>query len=169
MVKIISYCCLALICIALLPTQAFAQYEVKDSFYFMKDDNKFSAEEKDEEAEYVYMLCARNPMKSVYFDCSCIAGAYRQERDKGPLVPQDQLLNSLFTDNQRGCANTAVIAGTTYQFCSDYTKSFRPRNRHNKEFCECVSNTTANNFAKKPYLKTSYIEKIRAEAMSSCK
>ena len=39
---------------------AHAQYEVKDSFYFMKDDNEFSDEEKDEEAQYVYQLCEGN-------------------------------------------------------------------------------------------------------------
>ena len=93
---------------------AHAVYQVKDAFYFMKDDNEFSSEEMDEEARYVHGTCSDNSIRSVYFDCSCIAGAYRQEREKvGPYVPQSHILNGLYGKSEKGCANTEAIAGET--------------------------------------------------------
>ncbi len=135
----------------------------------MKDDGEFSAEEKDEEALYIYERCEGNVFQRVYFDCTCIAGAYRQERDKGPLIPQNTLLNSLYTENERGCTNTVAIAGDAYEFCEHYAKTYRSRKRNNKQYCECVANTVARSFAKNPHLQVNYIGNLQTEALGSCR
>lgn len=141
---------------------------VKDSFYFMKDDGEFSDEEKDEEAQYIYGVCEANVFQRTYFDCACIAGAFRQDRDKEILIPQSNLLNSLYTDNQRGCTNTPAIAGEAYEFCQNYADTYRNRETNNKEFCECVANDVATKFAKDPYLKVDYIGNLKSDALFRC-
>lgn len=148
---------------------AHAQYEIKDSFYFMKDDGEFSDEEKDEEAEYIYQTCNNNSIQSTYFDCACLAGAFRQERDKEKLVPQANLINSVLTDNSRGCANTAQIAGETYEFCTEYARSFRSRKKDNEGYCKCVANTMANSFKKNPIMRRKNIQNLRTEALGACR
>ncbi len=148
---------------------AAAQYEVKDSFYFMKGDGEFSDAEKDEEALYVFNTCQSNAIQSLYFDCACIAGAFRQERDSEKLVPQSQIINALFNDNNSQCANTIGIAGDAYESCQEYSSIYRARNKDNNKYCKCVANKTALNFQKKPILNTDYIRQLRSGAMLSCK
>lgn len=143
--------------------------DTKDSYYFMKDDNEFSDEEKDEEAQYVFDMCNYNILQRTYFDCACIAGAFRQERDKEELVPQNQIINSILTQDTRGCANTVGIAGETYRFCTEYAAAFRYREKNNEEYCECVANQTARNFTKNPRMNMNHVTNIRVDAMSYCK
>lgn len=163
---IFFYLPLLWICFIISPALA---EETKDSYYFMKDGSDFSPEEKDEEALYVYGQCENNIFQKTYFDCGCIAGAYRQERDNGPLIPQNTLLNSLYTNNQRGCTNTVAIAGDAYEFCDHYAKIYRKREKNNEQYCECVANTVARSFAKTPHLKLGYIGGLRTDALLSCK
>lgn len=161
--------CLIAFCAALIPAaQAQWMYDVQDSFYFMKDDGEFSDEEKDLEAQYVYRMCSENSIQSTYFDCACIAGAFRQERDKPDLVPQDTLINNILINDSRGCANTAAIAGDTYEFCSSYAKIFRARQKDGEKYCKCVANRSANAFKKNPSFGKNNIEKIRTNALLSC-
>lgn len=152
------------------PANAQATNIIKDSFYFMKDDGEFSAEEKDEEAEYIHNLCQQNFFQRTYFDCACIAGAFRQERDKPDLIPQAMLFNNLFNDKNLDCANTSSIAGDTYEFCTDYTFYSRPRVKEelNEQYCRCVANKTANEFKKNPSLELRHIQNIRGESLLSC-
>ncbi|HPD82280.1 MAG TPA: hypothetical protein PLK85_00545 [Alphaproteobacteria bacterium] len=147
-----------------------AQYAVKDSFYFMKDDNFFSDDEKDEEAQYIYERCEANPFQKVFYDCSCIAGAFRNERDKEQLVPQSQIFNSLFENKEIGCVNTVEIAGDTFQFCSDFMFYSRPnmKEEEREKYCGCVANRTATNYKKDPELSPQHIQKIRGDALLSC-
>lgn len=155
------------LCLSFVPI-SHAQEVIKDSYYFMKDDNEFSAEEKDEEALYVFEKCSSNAFQNLYFDCSCIAGAYRQERDNGPIIPQNNLLNSLYTKKDRGCANTVGIAGDSYKFCKNFANAFRSRDTNNEPFCECVANDVAKNFSKKPYLDVRYFEDLKSDALFTC-
>jgi len=155
------------LCVTFAPASS-AQEVIKDSFYFMKDDNEFSDEEKDEEAMYIFERCSSNSFQSEYFDCGCIAGAYRQERDKEDLIPQNTLLNSLYTSNERGCANTINIAGQAYKNCQSFAQAYRSRDTNNEDFCSCVANDVANNFTKKPYLKMRCLEEIRSDALFNC-
>lgn len=141
---------------------------IKDSYYFMKDDGEFSPEEKDEEAQQIFDRCSANAFQRVYFDCGCIAGAFRQERDNGPLIPQNNLLNSLYTTNERGCANTVNIAGDAYKFCQDFADAFRSRDNNNEPFCECVANDVAKKFTKDPYLDIRYLENLKSDALFAC-
>ena len=159
---------LALTFVAVFSAPAFAQYEVKDSFYFMKDDGEFSAEEKDEEAEYIYQKCEKNSIQRVYFDCACLAGAFRVARDKEKLVPQSTIVNSILTRDSRGCANTVAIAGDAYEFCTEYARVFRSRRKNNENFCGCVANKMALDFKKTPVLRKRKIEKMRTKALVSC-
>ena len=146
-----------------------AQEIVKDTVYFMKDDNEFSPEEMDEEAEYMYERCTQNSLRSTYYDCACIAGAFRQEREKkGPYMPQEIIMNSLFSDNERGCTNTVTIAGSAYEKCMARSKIFRDRETNNKEYCECVARKTAKDFKKRPYLNANHLENITVDALIAC-
>lgn len=158
-----------LLCALTLAPQAYAQYEEKDAFYFMKDDNEFSPEEMDEEAMFIYDRCQKNSTHSVYFDCACIAGAFRQEREKVNYGrSQADIYNSLLTDENRGCTNTTQIAGESYQFCTEYARYYREREKNNEQLCECVAKTVAKEFAKKPYMGLRHIENLRSDAIISC-
>ena len=142
---------------------------VKDTYYFLKDDGKFSDEEKDEEALYIYQQCSRNIMQRVYFNCECVAGAFRQTRDSDEkLRPQSVILDEIFNDDSRGCVNEPVIAGENYRFCSNYAKTMRARSKNNDGYCTCVANNVAENFAKDPRLRTKHIERLRTDALVSC-
>lgn len=145
-----------------------AQAEVKDSFYFMKDDGEFSAEEKDEEAEYIYAQCQANPFQSIYFDCACIAGDFRNQRDAEMLIPQGEILSKITNNPKAECINTTVIAGDTYKFCLEYSETFRSRSNNNDDYCQCAANKSALGFKRKPDLKLSNIENIKSRAMVSC-
>jgi len=149
-------------------SSALAQYELKDSYYFMKDDGIFSDEEKDEEAEYIREECLKTTLQQRYYDCSCLAGAFRIRRDEEKLVPQDQILSDLYSDRNTKCVDTAKIAGNTYYACQEYAAIFRNRKAENNEYCKCVSNTVANEFAKSPRMKSYFINNLRVQAMSSC-
>lgn len=169
MMKIIGYSLFPLFLALVFTLPVYAAYEVKDSYYFMKDDGEFSPEEKDEEAQYVYEECERNAFQKIYYDCGCIAGAFRQERDKEKLIPQGQIVSDLFDNKELGCANTTAIAGNTYEFCNEFAKVFRSRKKNNQQYCECVANKVAHDFTKEPRLRTRYMEKLRSNAMLSCK
>jgi hypothetical protein len=156
------------LCILAFTISPSAQAEVKDSFYFMKDDGVFSDEEKDEEAEYIHTRCLKNPFQSIYYDCGCIAGAFRVQRDAEKLIPQSQILEELANDKESPCVNTATIAGDTYEFCYDYVNIFRARDKNNVRYCKCVANRSAKNFKKNPTLSSRNIEKIKSNAMQSC-
>jgi len=142
----------------------------RDSFYYMKDDGIFSDEEKDEEAMYIYQKCNGNFLRRQYFDCSCIAGQFRLERDSKYLIPQSSILNKVYSGRDSMCANTVNIAGNSYQKCVQYSSIYRPRisKKQNEDYCVCVANRFANNFSKEPALDLRYIENIETGAMLSC-
>lgn len=146
-----------------------AQAQVaKDSYYFMKDDNEFSAEEKDEEAMYIFEKCSENIIQNTYFDCQCVAGAYRQARDDGPLKPQSNLLYSVIDKNAEECINKPAIAGDSYEFCENHTRMFRAREPNNKEYCECVARRSVRDFAKDPKLSTDFMADVQIDALITC-
>jgi hypothetical protein len=145
-----------------------SQAQVKDSFYFMKDDGEFSPAEKDEEAAYIFNQCQSNPFQKIYFDCACIAGEFRNQRDAEDLIPQGELINNIVDNPPESCINTTVIAGDVYEECLAYSKVFRARAKNNEDYCSCAANRSALGFKDKPDLKLSNIEKIRSNAMVSC-
>lgn len=145
-----------------------AQAQVKDSFYFMKDDGFFSPEEKDEEAEYMYQQCQNNNFQKIYFDCACIAGDFRNQRDLEILMPQGEIYAAITNNPKPECINTVTIAGDTFEQCMEYSKTFRSRAKNNEAYCTCSANKAALDFKKKPRLTLNNIEKIRSGAMVSC-
>jgi len=150
-------------------SQSLAYYEIKNSFYFMKDDGVFSDDEKDEEAMYVYAQCQGNAMRATYFDCACIAGAFRQIRDEDEFIrPQETILQTLFDNDSRGCVNEERIAGQAYFNCSEYASTMRHRRTDNEEFCECVANDVSKKFSDDPRLRSRHIQKLQTNAYTSC-
>lgn len=144
--------------------------KVKDSFYFMKDDGEFSDEEKDQEAAYIFQTCLTNKIRRQYFDCGCIAGAFRLERDSPDLVPQSHIVNKVYNDPNTKCVNTTGIAGTTYNKCLHFSKTFRHRKteEENADYCQCVANKTVANFQEKPKLNLRHMEKMKVAANLEC-
>lgn len=158
-----------ILCIILVnTTPTFAQYELKNSLYFMKDDGIFSPEEKDEEAEYVRQQCESNSFESQYYDCSCIAGAFRIRRDDEKLLPQDHILYDLYNDPDTKCIDPVNIAGSIYKTCQNYAKYFRERMADNEKYCECVAKKATKKFAESPKLKSSFTNRVKLNAMTSC-
>ena len=151
-------------------TSAHAQYETKDSYYFMKDDGIFSDEEKDLEAEYIKEQCENSFLEKRYYNCACIAGTVRVERDKDQLMPQARLLNDLYNNPETPCVDTARIASEMYEFCMGYADVFRTRNEgtQNQDYCECSANTMARDFAKEPVLRMRYINRLKSSALRTC-
>ncbi|MEM9469466.1 MAG: hypothetical protein AAF988_04825 [Pseudomonadota bacterium] len=148
---------------------AHAQNVEKNSFYFMKDDGVFSHAEKDEEAQFIYQRCSSNIMQRVYFDCGCVAGAFRLIRDQDKkLRPQQTILNEIYNDRSYNCVDKITIAGNSFKFCANYVDAFRTDKNDNGRYCKCVANTVANEFEKKPLLRTRHVENLRTEAMVSC-
>lgn len=145
-----------------------AKATTKDSYYFMKDDGEFTDAEKDEEAQFVFDRCNANFIQRVYFDCACVAGAVRQDRDKKDITPQGMLVSSYMSEENPQCANSVGIAGEAYEFCTEYARVFRERQTNNGDYCKCVANKTANGFKKKPRLSMRHIEDIRLKSMMSC-
>ncbi len=152
-----------------LATNSHAYETVKNTYYFLKDDGEFSDEEKDEEARYIYTLCTRNVMQRSYFNCQCIAGAFRVKRDSDEKIrPQSDILNELFNGKSNACVDKPRIAGLQYNFCSNYAQNLRSRSKKNEEYCSCVGNHVAHQFFDNPLLKTHYVEKLRTNALVHC-
>jgi hypothetical protein len=143
----------------------------RDSYYFMLDDGKMSPDEMDEEAVVVYESCNNNLYQKKYFNCECVAGLFRQVREKdGPMRPQDDIVYKLFREEaSKKCVNKTDIAGTAYEDCQNYARSFRPHEKDNEEYCGCVARTVVKKFTKKPYLSLSYIGKINSDTMLECR
>ncbi|MCB1529683.1 MAG: hypothetical protein H6853_03570 [Rhodospirillales bacterium] len=143
--------------------------EIKDSYYFMRDDGEQSPEEMEEEALYVFETCDTNVYQKNYFDCACIAGAFLKERERlGSIAPQEEIVHSLYRNGPPECTNTSVIAGEAYQNCLRSSAIFREFKKDNEEYCSCVGKTAAKKFAQMPYLRTDYIEQIHVDSMVLC-
>lgn len=161
---------LALLLLVTFALPAQAQFVTKDSLYFTMDDGIQSPEEMEEEAEFVYGICNRNAYQARYFDCSCIAGAFLQEREsRGPLALQNDILYQLTKSRNAKCANPAGMAGDAYKGCQLYASSMRKLEPDNEELCTCAANKAATEFGKYPRLNVQYIAKIKREALSFCK
>jgi len=162
---------LLLLVVLFAATPVFAQ--VKDSYYFMSDGEQ-TKEEMEEEAQYVYSECNSNMYRRQWFDCACIAGAFLQERERrGSLPPQDVIVDALFRGtrtemNRKNCANAPAIAGDAHANCMSYAGTFREYERDNEEYCACVANTIARDFARTPYLRSRYTEELSTRAYLIC-
>lgn len=144
---------------------------VKDSVYFMLDDGVMTPEEMEEEAQYVYGLCNSHVSQRLYFDCSCIAGAFLREREKrGPYVLQQDILTELYRTGGKTakCGNGPLIAGTMYRQCMQMSDAMRRLETNNEQFCQCVGNRIARDFTDYPYMRLQYISRLRMNAMLSC-
>ena len=156
--------------ITLMTAPAFA-VGVRDSYYYMKDDGIFSEAEKDEEAVYIYKQCKLNATIGVYFDCGCIAGAFRMQRE-GELVPQDVILQGIYHDEDSQCANPIGIAGEEFNYCLEsyqHDINLSRRGINAAQMCTCYANEVATRFSKKPKMNTKYMSKIKGASMLYCR
>lgn len=166
----LPFATLLLLCLLFPVTAALAQPEiVKDSVYFTLDDGVMSPEEMQEEAEYVYQICDRNPFQNKYFDCGCIAGAFLIQREKlGPMVMQDDIFNAVTSGPNARCANAPMIASMAYNNCLAFSQTHRFTEPDNLAYCECSANKAAIDFSKSPKLDTTYATSIGSNAMIYC-
>lgn len=144
---------------------------VKDSYYYMKDDGIFSEAEKDEEAIYIYQQCKLNAIIGTYFDCGCIAGTFRMQRE-GDLVPQDTILQDIYHDENSQCGNPAAIAGEEFGYCMESYQSdtnLARRGINAPQMCTCYANEVATRFSAKPKMNTKYMSSIKSSAMIYCR
>ncbi len=160
--------CLLLTLVGIATAPSTAQAQNKDSSYYLSDDGVFSDEEKDAEAATIKHHCEIGTLTRTYYNCACIAGAFRQKRDEPELTPQAHIINNLYTDTKSECVDPIKIAGDAYKSCSSYAKFFRTRENNDEEYCKCVANKTAKNFTLEPKLKSKHINKIRLNALTSC-
>lgn len=142
----------------------------KNRLYFLRDDGEFTEEDKDEEAQEIYNRCARNHMYNIFFECSCVAGAFRMERDVSDEV-QDVILNRIYDDRSSPCLNPAGIAGSMYRDCKesygDDSRLIR-KNIDPDEMCKCYANEIANKYVAAPIFKKRYISNIKIKSYLHC-
>ena len=146
------------------------QAQDKNRLYFLRDDGEFSDEERDEEAQYIYERCTKNYMYSSFFECACVAGAFRMERDVSDDL-QGVILSRIYESRQSPCINTTNIAGTMYEECmGNHSKSSKliRRGIDPKKMCQCYANEIALTYTKKPIFKTKYISDIKNKAYIYC-
>ena len=172
---------LAALFLAPLPAMAQAQDKkpkpldrsYKDSVDYTMDDGIMSEEEMMMEAQQMYTLCDMNAYQKVYFNCSCLAGAFLQQREKlGPLVTQDEIFTTITNSAQvsPSCANTEYIAGKAYESCRNFRSNYARTeiSDDNTDYCTCVANKMANDFGTQPRLSGQYVETLRFNAMRAC-
>ena len=160
--------CLLLALVGIVIAPSTAQAQNRDSSHYLSDDGVFSDEEKDAEAEIIKQRCEIGTLTRIYYNCTCIAGAFRQKRDEPELTPQAHIINDLYNDTKSKCVDPVKIAGNAYQSCSSYAKFFRTREDNDDEYCKCVANKTSKDFTLEPKLKSKHINKIKLNAMTSC-
>lgn len=146
----------------------------KDSIDYTLDDGVMSKEEMEMEAQDVYALCNQNAYQKKFFNCSCLAGAFLQQREKrGPMITQNEIFtiitNSAETD--ASCANVAEMAGNAYNSCISFSTNYSrtEMDTSNEDYCTCAANKSARDFSKAPRLSSQYIEEIRRNAMIVCR
>ena len=69
------------------------------------------------------------------------------------------------------CANTAEIAGQTYESCLNFAQNYSRTefDPDTGDFCSCVANKVARQFTKTPRLSNQYVQMLRADAMTVCR
>ncbi len=142
----------------------------KEAVDYMLDDGKFSEEEMLMEAGDVFRMCNENPYQDTYFDCKCLSEAFLLEREKvGPFVPQNALYQKLTSSADAVCGNAPVLAGKTYTDCMQFANRYRELETDNPEYCTCVANKVANDFAKAPRLSLDYAALLDYRAKNTCR
>lgn len=141
----------------------------RDSIDYTIDDGVMTKEEMRQEAEYIFGLCANNAFQKSTFDCRCLSGAFLAERERlGPTAMQFDIMQKLTNSEHAKCANTASVAGNTYNMCMEYNKYFRELARDGVEMCTCAANKTAAEFGKRPVLDPSYVGMLNTRYMIYC-
>lgn len=141
----------------------------RDSYYFMLDDGIQTPEEMDEESFVVFEKCNSNMHHKLYFNCECMAGTFRNMREKdGPMRPQEDIVYEMITKAPAECVNKPEIAGDAYEECLSYAKTFRELEKDNEQYCGCVGREVARSFSRKPQILMSNLTQMNADALLDC-
>lgn len=165
---------LSLALLAFLPSSAMAANDdimMRDSVYYTWDDGVMSPEEMEMEANDVYRLCNSNVSQRNLFKCECLAGAFLLKREKlGPVASQHSILKELtLVKPPLECANTDAVAGDAYTMCMGSVAPLYPNATDNPEYCECVANKVAKEFARAPMMAPSYVRSLTHGSLVFCK
>ncbi len=147
---------------------------IKSNLDYIMDDGKMSPEEMEMEAQDMYKLCNGNIYEKTYFNCSCQAGAFLQQREKlGANVMQHQIRKIITNSAQvsPSCVNVESLAGKAFKDCMSHSLGYSETeiDRNNPEYCTCTANKFVNDFTKAPRLVMGYIEGLRSKAMTDCR
>ena len=148
-----------------------AQAVPKDRMYFLKNDGIFSEEEKDEEALYVYEKCKKNLSYNSFFECSCVAGVFRMERETSEQR-QSIILLDIYRNIKSPCINAPGIAGSSYERCKENYKNSSDLIRKGislERMCQCYGSYFTESYMKKPLFTTKHIMHLQKKANIACR
>lgn len=162
----------ALFClIALMPVWSLAQsgderVEINDVTPELKSNKRFTdlpvAEQQAllTEAEEVYQRCVSRKSYATYHDCGCLKARFVGIRMENPDTPQPLLLSRL----SKICPNVPGIRKMAYNGCKNISisKGKRP------EFCDCVADNVAEQYAEKPIARIEVYQKYNNRAFGKC-
>ena len=166
-----SYIFAVLFCVLGIGFAFDAQATPKDRMYFLQNDGVFSEEEKDEEALYVYESCKRKQLYNDFFECGCVAGIFRMERETSK-DRQGLILNKIYNNRGSPCINVPGIAGSSYEQCkADYkgSSSLIRSGVPLEKMCQCYGNHVAHHYTKKPIFTFEYIMFLKKQANVDCR
>lgn len=114
------------------------------------------------EARVIFENCQTQQVMRENFDCKCVGVNYLQGRIlRGPLADKYQLER----DSQKGCVDTAQVAGKHFDRCLSWAIGFR---NDYARFCSCYANAIARSMAEKPTLTYASRDNMMTAALSQC-
>ncbi len=120
-------------------------------------------EEYLEEMDKAYEECSSSNFHNKFLDCECWAMRFLEKRiEMGPEA--HYLKVKLAIENT--CPNPAGIAGYTFNQCAEWRR--RRDHLDYEDYCKCVANTVALNFAETPRLSSVALIELRKDAFLSC-
>lgn len=151
-----------------MPAQAQRKSDFRDSLDFLADDGIMTQEEMEEEAMGIYNRCVADIVKSSFFDCECVGGAFLTAREAaGPYETQYNLMKGIY-NGMPECVDSPTIAGKAFEECMMFSKISRRTATNNPEYCTCVAHGTVEQFSQSPSLYSRTIERMKGQAQSLC-
>ncbi len=119
------------------------------------------------EGNQAYQNCKNNVMLSNFYDCSCFALNYVNERIKrGPQDPYSKIVS---TGDFKNCAFAPAIAGYSYKRCYNvlYLKTIGDKKMDN--ICTCTGKTLAKKFLERSATNMRYVDRLFTAALTECR
>ena len=116
------------------------------------------------ESEVIYKDCENSELFNRMHDCECMAAKVMEERIlNGP----DRKTFSLKAKVQKSCIDVPAIAGYGFDRCQKQVRDYEPE--IHDELCSCYANQLAKSYEKNSRSTLSYLARLGANAMVSCK